>query len=139
VVQALYGLPDPAMLDMGDFAGGLLKYLRKNPVPRLTIGGGIGKLVKLSQGALDLHSGRSQVDFARLAATMDAPELAGMNTALQCLEYLGVPLAEAVAQGAKEVVEKQLKGAEITVDVDVDVDVDVVVIDRAGAILARCA
>ncbi len=39
-VQALYGLPDHAMLDMGDFAGGLLKYLRRHPVPRLTIGGG---------------------------------------------------------------------------------------------------
>jgi cobalt-precorrin-5B (C1)-methyltransferase len=129
-VQALYGLPDPAMLDMGDFAGGLLKYLRKHPVPRLTIGGGIGKLVKLSQGALDLHSGRSQVDFARLADLMGAPELVRMNTALQCLEHIGPPLAEAVAQGAKEVVEQALRDAEIAVDV--------VVIDRAGAILARC-
>ncbi len=31
VVQALYGLPDHAMLDMGDFAGGLLKYLKNIP------------------------------------------------------------------------------------------------------------
>ena len=28
------------MLDMGDFAGGLLKYLRRHPLPRLTIAGG---------------------------------------------------------------------------------------------------
>lgn len=130
-VQALYGLRDTAMLDMGDFAGGLLKYLRKHPVPRLTIGGGIGKLVKLSQGALDLHSGRSQVDFARLADLMDAPELAGMNTALHCLQHLGAPLAEAVASGAKDVIEQQLRGAEIAVDV--------VVIDRAGVIVGRTA
>jgi cobalt-precorrin-5B (C1)-methyltransferase len=61
---------------------------------------------------------------------MGAPELAGMNTALQCLEHIGPPLAEAVAQGAKEVVEQALRDAEIAVDV--------VVIDRAGAILARC-
>ena len=49
------------MLDMGDFAGGLLKYLRRRPLPRLTIGGGFGKLSKLAMGHMDLHSGRSQV------------------------------------------------------------------------------
>jgi cobalt-precorrin-5B (C1)-methyltransferase len=52
---------------MGDFAGGLLKYLRAHPVPRLTIAGGFAKLTKLAQGALDLHSGRSQVDMTWLA------------------------------------------------------------------------
>ncbi|MEO1066556.1 MAG: cobalt-precorrin-5B (C(1))-methyltransferase, partial [Pseudomonadota bacterium] len=57
VVQAHYGLPDHAMLDMGDFVGGMLKYLRQNPVPKLTIGGGFAKLTKLGQGFLDLHSG----------------------------------------------------------------------------------
>ena len=31
VVQGLHGLPDFAMLDMGDFVGGMLKYLRKEP------------------------------------------------------------------------------------------------------------
>ena len=62
-VRAHYGLPLEAMLDMGDFAGGLLKYLREHPVPRVTIAGGFGKMVKLAQGALDLHSGRSQVDL----------------------------------------------------------------------------
>ena len=52
---------------MGDFAGAVLKYLRRHPVPRLTIAGGIGKLAKLADGHLDLHSGRSQVDPAFLA------------------------------------------------------------------------
>ena len=66
-VRAHFNLPLEAMLDMGDFAGGLLKYIRANPVPRVTIGGGFGKMVKLAQGAMDLHSGRSQVDFAWLA------------------------------------------------------------------------
>ena len=46
---------------MGDFAGAVLKYLRRHPVPRLTMAGGIGKLAKLADGHLDLHSGRSQV------------------------------------------------------------------------------
>ncbi|MEL6872772.1 MAG: cobalt-precorrin-5B (C(1))-methyltransferase, partial [Pseudomonadota bacterium] len=60
VAQARFGLADHAMLDMGDFAGGLLKYLKRHPLPRLTIAGGFGKLTKLAQGALDLHSSRSQ-------------------------------------------------------------------------------
>src|SRR5262249_34889960 len=32
-VQALYGLPDTALIDMGDFVGGMLKYLRSHPIP----------------------------------------------------------------------------------------------------------
>ncbi len=67
-VRALHGLPEHAMLDMGDFAGGLLKYLARHPVERVTIGGGIGKMAKLAQGAGDLHSGRSQVDLGRAGA-----------------------------------------------------------------------
>ncbi|MEM7239758.1 MAG: cobalt-precorrin-5B (C(1))-methyltransferase, partial [Pseudomonadota bacterium] len=86
----LYDLPEIAFLDMGDFAGGLLKYLRAHPVPRLTLSGGIAKMTKLGQGAVDLHSGRSQVDFDRLAARASglgaAPSaIASANTVLEVL------------------------------------------------------
>ncbi len=128
-VQALYGLPDHAMLDMGDFAGGLLKYLAAHPVERLTIGGGIGKLAKLAQGAGDLHSARSQVDFAALAEMAGEPRVAQANTALQALEIAGPGLARAVARAARAEALRRLKGA--------DVAVDVVVVDRAGEIVAR--
>ena len=53
---------------MGDFAGGLLKYLRVRPVARVTIAGGPAKMTKLSEGMLDLHSKRGAVDLAALAA-----------------------------------------------------------------------
>src|SRR6478609_1705911 len=66
-VVSEYGLPDIALLDMGDFAGAVLKYVRRHPVARLTICGGFAKLSKLAAGHLDLHSGRSQVDKAYLA------------------------------------------------------------------------
>ena len=49
-VQKLYGLPDTALIDMGDFVGGMLKYLRNHPIPRVTIAGGLGKMTKLAQG-----------------------------------------------------------------------------------------
>jgi cobalt-precorrin-5B (C1)-methyltransferase len=131
VVQGLYGLPDFAMLDMGDFAGGLLKYLRKHPVNRLTIGGGIGKISKLAQGAMDLHSSRSQVDFAALGAMAigaGLPDISGANTALEAVTIAGDGLAQQVANVAKQRVDNFL---------DLDIQTDIVVIDRAGRMLAR--
>ncbi|WP_422027740.1 cobalt-precorrin-5B (C(1))-methyltransferase [Roseovarius sp.] len=127
-VQALYGLPDHAMLDMGDFAGGMLKYLAKHPVPRVTVGGGIGKMTKLAQGARDLHSGRSQVDFRGLAEVLGNENVAYMNTALQVFENTGESYAEWVAQAALEQVRGMLPEG---------VRADTVVTDRQGGILAR--
>ena len=138
-VQALHGLPAGAMLDMGDFAGGLLKYLRRHPVPRLTIGGGFAKISKLADGHLDLHSARSQVDLDRLAARAAkhgaaAPvvqRIREANTALETLaiaEDAGVALAGAVAGAARDTALEVLREA---------TDVDVVVVDRAGRIVAR--
>ena len=138
-VQKLYGLEDGAMLDMGDFAGGMLKYLRRHPVPRVTIGGGFGKLAKLAQGAMDLHSSRSQVDHAVLAglardAGADAAlarAVAGAASAGEALglaQAAGVPLADVVAARAREAALAVLAGG---------VALDVVVIDRAGAIIGR--
>ncbi|WP_049645420.1 cobalt-precorrin-5B (C(1))-methyltransferase [Candidatus Rhodobacter oscarellae] len=127
VVQELYGLPDHAMLDMGDFAGGMLKYLRRHPVPRLTVGGGIGKITKLAQGAMDLHSSRSQVDFADLGARFGTAAGAA-NTALEAYEHAGEAFPQWAAEEACGRVEAFL-GAETRVDV--------VVIDRAGQVLVR--
>lgn len=128
-VQAMYGLPDHAMLDMGDFVGGVVKYLLRHPVPHLTVAGGIGKMTKLAQGARDLHSARSQVDLAGLAALSGVPGVASAQTALHAYEIAGPVLAVAVAEKALSEVQVMLKGAEIAVDV--------VVCDRAGGVLAR--
>jgi cobalt-precorrin-5B (C1)-methyltransferase len=139
-VQTSYGLPDEAMLDMGDFAGAVLKYLRRHPVDRLTLGGGIGKLVKLGDGHLDLHSGRSQVDFAELAATVReaggdpalAARVQAANTALEALELCraeGVELGDVVAARAHATATAVLLGAPVALDV--------VVVDRAGTVVGR--
>ena len=128
-VQAHYGLPDHAMLDMGDFAGGLLKYLRRHPVQRLTIGGGIGKITKLAQGAVDLHSGRSQVDFTALAEMVGDDRLTNMNTALEAYEFAGKKMANMVALKALEAVNVILR--------DANVMVDIIIIDRSGNIIAE--
>jgi cobalt-precorrin-5B (C1)-methyltransferase len=132
-VRAHFGLPLEAMLDMGDFAGGVLKYIKLNPVPRLTIAGGFGKMVKLAQGHLDLHSGRSQVDFAWLASrapeTLRAKILAA-NTAMEVLELCGPALAQRVSTDAKAQADAILEGA---------TKLDVIIVDRAGKIVAHAA
>ena len=131
-VQDLFTLPDYAMLDMGDFSGGLLKYLAKHPVPRLTIGGGIGKMVKMAQGAVDLHSGRSTVDFAalgRLSVSLGLADVSDANTALEALERTGAELANAIAGQVKTQATRQSR--------DKIKQIDVVVINRDGTIMGR--
>lgn len=139
-VKARHDLPETAYLDMGDFAGGLLKYLRAHPVPKLTLAGGFAKFVKLAQGALDLHSARSQVDFAALALLLeraDAPAeivaaARGANTAKEVLDRAaaaGIDVAAEVARGAHAAARAVLR--------DAPVDVEVLVVDRAGAVVAH--
>ncbi|WP_031165071.1 cobalt-precorrin-5B (C(1))-methyltransferase [Streptosporangium roseum] len=140
VAAELYGLPEDALLDMGDFAGAVLKYLRRHPVPRLTVAGGIGKLSKLADGHLDLHSGRSQVNPGMLAEIVRSAggdeALAGRvlaaNTALHALrlcQEAGLPLGDLIAERARLTAVGVLREAPVAVDV--------VVIDRAGAIVGR--
>jgi cobalt-precorrin-5B (C1)-methyltransferase len=140
VAAELYGLPEDALLDMGDFAGAVLKYLRRHPIPRLTIAGGIGKLSKLGDGHLDLHSGRSQVDLDALAVAAReagadaelAAELRAANTALGALrrsQARGFDLGGLVATRALAAVRRVLDPAPVRTDV--------VVIDRAGQIVGR--
>ena len=137
-LKRLYGLPDTAIIDMGDFAGGLLKYLRSHPVPKLTIAGGFAKMSKLAAGALDLHSGRSQVDraaLARLAEERGAGRdvvagIAAAPTGLAALR-LGreLGLGDAVAERAREAAKTALRGSEVAIEV--------LAIDREGNIVGR--
>jgi cobalt-precorrin-5B (C1)-methyltransferase len=46
----------------------MLKYIRKHPVPKVTVAGGVAKMTKLAQGMLDVHSKRGLADMEALAA-----------------------------------------------------------------------
>ena len=141
-VQAHYDLPLESLIDMGDFVGGMLKYLRRHPLPRVTIAGGFAKMAKMARGAMDLHSGRSQVDFDWLAervAVLRGTELlcdqvARANTALEVLELCQkqqIAIADDVAQNAREQGYRIIRGTSM--------DLDILVIDRKGNILAKAA
>ncbi|MEU8889993.1 cobalt-precorrin-5B (C(1))-methyltransferase [Streptomyces sp. NPDC048442] len=139
-VVAEYGLPEIALLDMGDFAGAVLKYVRRHPVDRLTVCGGFAKLSKLAAGHLDLHSARSQVDKGFLAELARrggadealAAEIAAANTglaALQLCQARGIPLGDLVAVAARDEALSVLRGAPVAVDV--------ICINRAGTVVGR--
>jgi cobalt-precorrin-5B (C1)-methyltransferase len=127
-VAALHALPEIALIEMGDFVGGMLRYLRRHPVPRLTIAGGMAKLAKLAQGRLDLHSKRGAVDMAALAALAGVPAVAAANTVAEAFT-LAPALGAAVAGRAWSTAVAALEGAPI--------QVEVAVFGRDGQLLAR--
>ena len=139
-VRRRYGLADTELIDMGDFAGGMLKYLRTHPVDRITIGGGFAKLTKLAQGQLDLHSGRSQVDFDWLAREVGAlggsdalvETTRGANSAMQILRIAadnGLALADTVAGSARQTALQVLGTAPVAIEV--------LVFDRNGHLMGQ--
>lgn len=139
-VRARYDLDEVAYLDMGDFAGGLLKYLRAHPVPCLTLAGGFAKFTKLAQGALDLHSARSQVDFVFLstllktAGASDALMKTALtaNTAKEVLDRAlaeGLDIATPLAKQTRKAVKEILR--------DAPIDIEVLIVDRTGTVVAE--
>jgi cobalt-precorrin-5B (C1)-methyltransferase len=138
-VAALYGLPETALIDMGDFVGGMLKYLRHHPVPRVTVAGGMAKMTKLGQGLLDLHSRRGEVNLhwlSRAAIDMGgetglAARIAQSNSALEAFGHAraaGVDLPGGVAGCAWHTAAAALGPG---------MRLEVVVFDRSGGLLAR--
>jgi len=138
-IRTRYRLPDYALIDMGDFVGGLLKYLREHPVPRLTIAGGPAKMVKLAEGKLDLHSKRGAVDLAalgeRVAHAGAAPALVAAITnansalhAYELAETCGFDLPALIADGAWATAARLLSGQ--------SGEVEIMVVGRDGRVLA---
>ena len=138
-VQQRYGLPEFAFIDMGDFAGGTLKYLRHHPIAKLTLAGGFGKFCKLADGFLDLHSGRSQVNHMHLAEGVRAlggdpaliARVQAANTAMEVLELTqaaGLDLADHLAAKAQAVALEACDRA---------VDIEILIYDRKGGLVGH--
>lgn len=138
-MRRVYGLPEIALIEMGDFVGAVLKHLRKVPVPRLTLCGGFGKISKLAAGHMDLHSRHSSIDLPQLAgwaADIGADEalqasIMAANTSQQALALAhaaGIHLGDAVCGHALAFARSV---------VPAQVQVEVFAIDRQGGIVGR--
>jgi cobalt-precorrin-5B (C1)-methyltransferase len=139
-VQKLHGLPETALIDMGDFVGGMLKYVRSHPVDRVTIAGGVGKMTKLAQGLLDLHSRRGSVDLAVLAELARktggseslSKRILTSNTAAEAFAHAeqdGIALGDAVARAAQANAAKVVAGKPI--------EIEIVLFDRDGRLVGH--
>ena len=136
-VQKLHDLPEPALIDMGDFVGGMLKYVRAHPLPRVTIAGGVAKMTKLAQGLLDLHSKRGAVDLVTLASLAESAgasdalraRILAANTAAEAFAHAqaeGIALGDAVARAAQQTALRVVAGT--------DIAVEIVLFDRGGSL-----
>lgn len=137
VVEAHHGLDPKQLIEMGDFIGGMLKYLRTHPVPRVTIAGGVAKMSKLAQGMLDVHSKRGRADqqaLADIATSVGgdaalAVKITASNTVAEAFGHAaaaGIQLGDAVAARAWQVAAPVLQ--------DTGSTLEILVIDRDGKI-----
>ena len=138
-VKALHRLSDTALIDMGDFVGGMLKYVRTHPVPRVTVAGGVGKMTKLAQGLLELHSRRGSVDLGVLAKLAEKSgssalreRILASNTAAEAFIHAaeeGVAVGDEVARAAWETAAAVVAGT--------GVEVEIAVFDRDGKLVGH--
>jgi cobalt-precorrin-5B (C1)-methyltransferase len=138
--QAHHGLSETALIDMGDFVGGMLKYVRSHPVPKVTIAGGVAKMTKLAQGMLDVHSKRGLADLEALAkvaaeAGADADLVARIiaaNTVAQAFQLAGeagLALGDRIAALAWATAAKALR--------DPAIALEILVFDRQGQLVGK--
>ncbi len=138
-VKELYEFPDSALIEMGDFVGGTLKYMRRHPIPKVTLAGGFAKISKLAAGHLNLHSKRSTVDVKNLtnmleglgadSALLDqAAKTTIASRILQLAQHASLPLADDVAKRARAVVLDQVDGK---------LAVEMLIFDRAGKLVGQ--
>ncbi|KQQ54913.1 cobalt-precorrin-6A synthase [Pseudomonas sp. Leaf127] len=138
-MRRVYGIPDIALIEMGDFVGAVLKHVRKVPVDTLSLCGGFGKISKLAARHMDLHSRHSSIDLpqlARWAADVGADAalqqlICEANTSQQALALCsaaGVPLGDAVCAHALAFARSVVPAS---------VTVEVFAIDRQGGIVGH--
>ncbi|BFM15809.1 cobalt-precorrin-5B (C(1))-methyltransferase [Maricurvus nonylphenolicus] len=138
-IRSIYSLPEMALIEMGDFVGAVLKYLKKQPVKKLSICGGFGKISKLANGHLDLHSRASSIDLEHLAGLAESigadkalvERIIAANTSIEAYrlcEEEGLNLAQPVCEAAFA----KARGI-----VPSGVELEVLATDRQGKVLGR--
>jgi len=138
-IKAHYGMDEIALIEMGDFAGAVLKHLKKVPIDRLSICGGFGKLTKLANGHMDLNSRASSIDFtqmAELARQLGADDalvekILAANTSMEVLE-----ICRAARIDIADLICARARAAAARV-VPPQVDVEIWAIDRNGAFIGH--
>jgi len=138
-IKEHYQLEQSALIEMGDFAGAVLKHLKKAPIAKLSICGGLGKISKLANKHMDLHSRSSSIDFQHLANSakkLGANELLlknilKANTSIEVLKLCqkdGIDIAKSLCEQALEFAQSIVPAS---------VELEVWAIDRQGQFVAH--
>jgi len=133
-IQRFLSLPDMALVEMGDFAGAVLKHLRKVPMKKLSLCGGFGKMSKMAAGHTSLHSQHSSIDFtflSEVASDLGADaalcdKILHCNTSLEALKYCNneeLPIANQISDLARQTALLAVKNT---------IEIDVYCIDKMG-------
>jgi len=139
-VQKHHRLSEQALIDMGDFVGGMLKYIRAHPVPRVTIAGGVAKMTKLAQGMLDVHSKRGAPDLEALAEL--ARQAGGSDSLVAAIREANT-VAEAFKHAARDgvalgdlVAERAWPVAAAVLDKQ-GIELEILVFEREGELMGH--
>ncbi|MEI6897552.1 MAG: cobalt-precorrin-5B (C(1))-methyltransferase [Psychromonas sp.] len=142
-IKDYYQMNDISLIEMGDFVGAMLKYLRRGKnapnIKKLSISAGFGKLTKLANGHLDLNSRQSSIDFlqlANIAKTRGASkqlqdDIVAANTSIEVLnktQQAGLDIATLICQQALKVAQEIVHES---------IDVEVWAVDRKGCFIAN--
>ncbi len=125
-------------IDLGDFVGGMLKFLRAHPLPRVSLAGGVSKIMKLARGRIDLYSRRGEGDLAALAglagphgaSDMSQARIAAAKTVAEAFACADLSLGDVAARNAWQVATQVLRPAPI--------ELEIKLFDRGG-VLIGCA
>jgi len=140
-----YQMNEVSLIEMGDFVGAMLKYLRREKniigIGKLSISAGFGKLTKLANGHLDLNSRQSSIDFQQLADIATAlgatdalqQEILTANTTIEVFNKTnaaGLDIATVICQRALAVAQAIVHDS---------IEVEVWAVDRKGLFVANSA
>ncbi len=135
VIRDHYQLPEIALIEMGDFVGAVFKHLRNNKerivLDKLSICGGFGKMTKLAQGHLDLHSKSSSIDLEFLAeqakevgATAElVDKIKNANTSIEVLKLCQEQGLELGLRFGNRICQQALATARKTVPAHIELEV----------------
>ena len=138
-IAEFYHLNEMALIEMGDFVGAVLKYLKRSPIDKLSIAGGFGKISKFAAGHLDLHSAKSAIDFNYLASLAVAAgansklefKIKQSNTSIEALQHClidNINLADIICEQAL------FKARSI---LPATIEVDILAVDRQGQLVGQ--
>jgi len=142
-IQAHYQMNEICLIEMGDFVGAMLKYLRREKnaphIRKLSISAGFGKLTKLANGHLDLNSRQSSIDFLQLANIAKSlggssrlqDKILNANTSIEVLTLTreaGLDIASIICQNALTVAQAIVHEL---------IEVEVWAVDRKGGFVAN--